>query len=102
MLTDNNFLTALNLETGDILYAYDIKIDISKFLKNKKKLNFRDFFLANNKIIVLFNNSYIATFNINGKLQKINKLSSKIKTKPIFINGSIFYLDKKNKLIIVD
>ena len=102
LLTDNNFLTALNLETGDILYAYNIKNDISKFLKTKKKLNFSDFFLANNKIIVFFNNSYIATFNINGKIQKINKLTSKIKTKPIFINGSIFYLDKNNKLKIVD
>ena len=102
LLTDNNFLIALNLETGDILYAYNIKNDISKFLKTKKKLNFSDFFLANNKIIVFFNNSYIATFSINGKIQKINKLTSKIKTKPIFINGSIFYLDKNNKLKIVD
>ena len=101
-LTSNNFLIASNLENGNILYAYNLENNLSKLLKTKKKLEFNEFFLANNKIFIFLNNSYIVTFNINGKLEEINKLKSKMKTKPIFVNGSIFYLNKKNKLKIID
>ena len=101
-LTNNNFLIASNLENGNILYSYDIKENIPKFLKTKKKLDFNEFFLVNNKLTIFLNNTYVATFNVNGKIEEINKLTSKMKTKPIIINGSIFYLDKSNKLNIID
>ena len=101
-LTNNNFLIASNLDNGNILYSYNIKDRLSNFLKAKKKLNINEFFLANNKIIIFLNNSYIATFNISGKLEEIKKLKSKMKTKPIFINGLVLYLDKNNKLKIID
>ena len=54
------------------------------------------------KILIFLNKSFIAQVNINGELEEVYKLASKIKTKPIFIDGSILYLDFKNKLKILD
>lgn len=101
-VTKNNFLIAAKLDDGGILYSYDIKNQLSKFLNINKKLEINNFFLVNNKIFLFINNKYVALFNVNGRIEKINKLPSKIKTNPIFIDGSIMYLDNKNKLKIVD
>lgn len=101
-VTKNNFLVATKLDNGDILYSYDIKNQLSKFLNINKKLEINNFFLVNNKIFLFINNKYVALFNINGQIEKINRIPSKIKTNPIFINGSIIYLDYKNKLKIFD
>lgn len=100
-LTKNNFLIAADLKLGEILYSYDINEKITK-LMNKKKIKFDNFVLANNKILIFLNKSFIAQIGINGQLEEIKKLPSKIKTSPIFINGSILYLDNKNKLKILD
>ena len=101
-LTKNDFLIASDLKTGNILYSYNIKKKIAEFLGTKKKIQFNSFVLSNNKILIFLNKSFIAQVNINGELEEVYKLASKIKTKPIFINGSILYLDFKNKLKILD
>ena len=69
--------------------------------KKRKKNKFQNFMLANNKFLV-FDKSLISFFNLKGQLEQINKLPSKIKTRPIFINGSIIFLDNNNKLKILD
>ena len=56
--------------------------------------------IANDKIIIILNNSYFLEYNIRGNLENIYKFPTKIKSNIIFINNSIFYLDPKNKLII--
>ena len=40
--------------------------------------------------------------NINGKIIGIDKLPIDLKSNPIFINGSILYLNKSNKLIVIN
>ena len=52
--------------------------------------------------MVLLKNSYVIYFNINGIVEDVFKLSSKINTNPIIINGSLLFFDFKNKLSIVD
>ena len=37
-----------------------------------------------------------------GEILEINKLPSKIRSLPIFINDSIIYLNNKNRLIVLD
>ena len=101
-VTKNNFLIATKFHDGKILYSLNIKNQLSKFLNIKKKLEINNFFLVNNKIFLFINNKYLALFNIYGQIEGINKLPSKIKTNPIIANGSIIYLDNKNKLKIFD
>ena len=58
--------------------------------------------IANNRILVFLKNSYILKFNLKGEMIDIIKLPTKINSKPIFIDSSLLYLDKNNKLSIVN
>ena len=44
----------------------------------------------------------VLDFQINGKLENIYKLPSKIKTEPIYIDSALLFLNKKNQLIILN
>ena len=93
----------MNLNTGKIVYSYDVNQKIADFLKTKKKsVQIKTMMVANNKIILFLNNSYVVKFNFNGILDQVDKLPSKLNTHPIFINESLLYLDIKNKLNIVN
>jgi hypothetical protein len=86
-----------------IIYSQNINEKIAKFLNTDKKLvEFKEMFIVNNNIYIFLKNSYLLKFNLNGDLVEINKLPSKINSKPIFINGSLLYLDFKKKLSIID
>ena len=103
LLTRNNFLISMELQTGKILYSYDLNEKIAAYLNSKKKkAEFKSFYVAGNKIYVFLKNSYYLKLDIFGKIEKINKLPSDIFTDPIFINDTIFYLNKKNNLLIVN
>ncbi|MDC0437645.1 hypothetical protein OAL84_01165, partial [Pelagibacteraceae bacterium] len=103
LITKNNLLTATDLDNGNIIYSYDINEKIAEFLNTKKKLvQIKHLMIINDQIFIFLKNSYILKLNINGNLEEINKLPSKLNTNPIFINKSILYLDYKNKLSIVD
>ena len=102
-ITKNNLIISMNLNSGKIIYSYDINQQISDFLNTKKKyVQFKDFILANNEIIIFLKNSYILNYKINGKLKDVKKLPSKINSQPIFINSSLLFLNKKNKILILD
>ena len=85
------------------LAAYDVNQKIAEYLKLKKNtVKFKNMIIANNKLTIFLKNSYILKFNINGNLEEVNRLPSKINTNPIFIDSSILYLDFKNKISIVN
>jgi len=103
LITKNNLLVSFNLKNGKIIYSYDVNQKIAKFLNTKKKnVKFKELALVNDKIFIFLKNSYVLKFNINGELEKISKLPSKLNTQPIFINNSMIYLDYKNKISVVD
>ena len=58
--------------------------------------------MINDQIYIFLKNSYVLKFNVNGSLKEIVKLPTKILTNPILINRSILYLDKKNKLSVIN
>ena len=58
--------------------------------------------MANKKLYIFLENSYYIKFNIKGEIEEINKLPSKLNADPIFSDGSIVFLDKKNKIYIID
>ncbi len=103
ILTKQNFLICINLTNGEIVYSYDIDKKISDYLNTKKKsVDFQSFFVANNELIILLSNSFILKFSLNGELEKVDKLISKINSYPIFVKNSLVYLDNSNRLIITD
>ena len=103
VVTKNNFLVCMDLKTGSLIYSYNINQKIANFTKTKKKeIILKDIIMANDKILLFLENSYVLKLNVNGNLEQINKLPSKMKTFPIFVNNFIYFLDKKNKLTIIN
>ena len=103
LINRNNFLIAFDLTNNKILYSYSIDEQIADTLKIKKqKVSLKNFMLVNNDFLFFLNNSYILYFNIKGKLKEIKKLNSKISSEPIFVNSTLLYLDKKNRLRLLN
>ena len=101
-LSNNNFLISLDLNTKKILYSYDLKeLKDLELSKNKKNI-FKDMMILNNDIFIFLENSKVLKFNILGQFKNLQKLPSNIQTSPILIDSSILYLNKKNKLIILN
>ncbi len=102
-ITENNLLVALNSENGNIVYSYNINQKIADYLKSKKKeVEVKNIMLINDKLFVFLKSSYVLKFNINGNLEEITKLKNKLNSYPILVDGSLIYLDKKNKLRIIN
>ncbi len=102
-ITKNNLLISLNLVTGKILYSYDINQKIADYLNSKKrKVEVKNIMIVNDKIFIFLKNSYILKFSIYGNLDEIVKLKNALSSEPIFINNTLLYLDKKNKLRIIN
>ncbi len=103
IITKDNLLVCLNVNTNKLIYSVDISQEIAEFLDVKKKLiDIKYFSLANNNLLIFLNNSYLVTFNKNAKIEKIDKLKEKLATSPIYINESMLFLNKQNKMIMLN
>ncbi len=103
LITPDNLLVYKDLQKQKIIYSISIADEVANYLNNKKKsIIVKSFFIVNGELFIFLENSYLVRFDLNGKIKKITKLPSKIETTPIFINNSILYLSKKNKLIILN
>ena len=65
-------------------------------------LQFQNIMIVNNKIFIYLKNSYILKFDLYGNLEKIDKLPAKLNSNPIVVDNSILFLNKQNKLTIVN
>ncbi len=103
LITQNNFLVALDKTNGKIIYSYDIAQQVANFINTKKRtLEIKELMLINNNIFVFLKNSHIIKFNLNGDIKEIIKLPSTLNSYPIFIDKFLIFLNKKNKLVIVN
>ncbi len=103
IITKDNLLVCINPNTKKIIYSIDIKRKIENFLETKiKSINILTLSLANNKLLIFLDNSRLITFNKNSKIEKIENLKNKLNTQPIFIENSLLFLNKKNRLIILN
>ena len=103
LVTKNNLLISVDLISGKLIYSYDINKKISEYLKiRKKNVILKDLLILNNQIHIFLKNSFVLKFNINGSLEKIDKLPSKINSLPIIAESSILYSDSKNRISVVN
>ena len=103
LVSKNNLLILMDLNTGKLVYSYDINKRIANFLNIKKReVVLKNMFMINNKIFIFLENSYLLKFKLNGELEQVNKLPSKINTNPIFVNNSMIYVDDKNKVNVLN
>ena len=103
LITQDNLLVCLDVDTGEILYSVDINQEIASYLKIKKKsITVKSLAIVNNNIFLFLRNSYLVKFTKEAKIKNIDKLPINLGSFPIFINDSIIYLDQKNKLVVLD
>ena len=103
LITNNHLLIAMELNSGDLIYSYDISQKIADHLNAKKKeIQIKSFMIVNNNIFIFLKNSYVLKFDIKGNLETVNKLPSKLNISPIFINNSMLLLNSKNKISIIN
>ena len=103
LITKQNLLVCINLKTNKIAYSIKITKEISNFLNSKEKpISIKTFAMLNDTLFVILNNSYFINFTLTGEIIEIGKLPSKIYSEPIFINKSMIYLNKQNKLMLVN
>ena len=103
LVTKNNLLISMNINTGKIMYSYNINQLIAEFLNTKEKsVNLKNIFLTNNKLFILLKNSYYLTVDLNGKLTSVRKLPTKIASNPIIVENSLIYLDNKYRISKID
>ena len=103
LITKDNLLVLIDLITNKIIYSVNIEKKVADFLATKQKTFFiQSIFISDDKLLLFLENSYVIKLNVNGTIETINKLPTKIKSKPIFISDSMIYLDKKNKINILN
>ena len=99
ILSRNELLILFDLKNGNIIYSYDINQKIADFVETKKKkADFRNIFLVNNKIFIFLNNSYVLKFFVNGNLEDIVKLPTKLNSNPIFVEGLLIFINQNIKI----
>ena len=103
LISKNNLLISMNLKNGKILFSHDLNEEIANFLGSKKKVaKFKNIAFINDGLLIFLKNSYVLQLSVNGKIQKIIKLPSKINTLPIFIKKQILFADTNNKITVMN
>ena len=103
LISKNNLLISMNLRNGKILFSHDLNDEIANFLGSKKKVaKFKNIAVINDGLLIFLKNSYALQLSIDGKIQKIIKLPSKINTLPIFVKNQILFADSNNKIAVMN
>ena len=100
LITNNDLLIAMNLENNKILYSYDLSKKISDFINLKGNLDVKNFMFINNKLFIFFKDPYILRSSLNGEIEDMIKLYTIVNSSPIFVDKSLLYLDRNNRLLI--
>ena len=101
VILENDLLICLDNISGDVAWSKNI----IKNIKNKKiKINFNkiiDFKIVNSEINIYSKTGYLLSFNLsNGKLNHQSRISkSGINSEIVFLNGNMFFIDRKNRLL---
>ena len=93
----------MEVSTGKIIYSYNINEKIAKFLNSKKKnAPIQNLMMADDRLIIFLNNSYYLKTNIYGEIIEIKKLPSVLNSNQIIVNGFLIYINKQNKIYMVN
>lgn len=100
LLTNDYLLICLNINNGKIEYSININKEVARFLDTKERLlSVKSLQILNGNLYFFLNNSFSVSFSPNGLIQSVNRFKPKINSYPIFVNGNILYINKKNQLI---
>ena len=58
--------------------------------------------MADDRLIIFLNNSYYLKTNIYGEIIEIKKLPSALNSNQILVNGFLIFINKQNKIYMVN
>ena len=58
--------------------------------------------MINSKLYIFLENSYVLKFKVDGNLENIVKLPSKLKSQPVLIEKNLIFFDYKNRVSIIN
>ena len=100
---DNNFLIASDINTGKIIFSYNINQKISDFLNIKRKsVDIKNFMFADNKIFIFLKNSYLIQFAFDGEIFTVYKMPKKLTRTQYLSKDKIIFINNKNKINIIN
>ena len=58
--------------------------------------------IVNSKIFIFLKNSFVIKLSIEGEIENIFKLPSKMNSNPIFSNNEMIYVNNNNKINVIN
>ena len=102
-ITKKNLLVSMEVSTGKIIYSYNINDKIAKFLNSKKKsAPIQNLMMADDKLLIFLDNSFYLKANVFGEIIEIKKLPSVVNSNQIIVNGFLIFINKQNKIYMVN
>ena len=97
LITDNGYFVNLDKRNGKILWS----TNIFKVLKKKlQKTYISGFILGSDKIYITTLNGYLITCSaLTGKVENKKRIASSINSAPIIINGELYVLTAKSRIL---
>lgn len=103
LLNENNFLILMDRKNKEIIYSLDLNNRLKEnILKKRFKFDPLKFKIVNNNLFIFLKDSNLLKLELSGNLREIVDINSKINSNILFINNSIFFLNSRKKLIILD
>tara|TARA_E500000178_G_scaffold39557_1_gene35525 strand:+ start:2043 stop:3362 length:1320 start_codon:yes stop_codon:yes gene_type:complete len=103
LLNENNFLILMDRKNKEIIYSLDLNNRLKEnILKKRFKFDPLKFKIVNNNLFIFLKDSNLLKLELSGNLKEIVDINSKINSNILFINNSIFFLNSRKKLIILD
>ena len=101
LITEKGFALSANIKSGEILWSKNLfknnELNLDKFGK------VTSLFLLSNQIVVSTKNGYFIFMEYNdGEIKNYSKVSKSFYSKPIIINGKIYVVDNKMRVLVFD
>ncbi len=101
LITEKGFALSANIKSGEILWSKNLfknnELNLDKFGK------VTSLFLLSNQIVFSTKNGYFVFMEYNdGEIKNYSKVSKRFYSKPIIINGKIYVVDNKMRVLVFD
>ena len=101
LITEKGFALSANINSGEILWSKNLfknnELNLDKFGK------VTSLFLLSNQIVFSTKNGYFVFMEYNdGEIKNYSKVSKSFYSKPIIINGKIYVVDNKMRVLVFD
>ncbi len=99
----NDLFISYSLKENKVIYSFDLKKKFKSNSKLRKISNrIKNLKVVNNSIYLFLEDHYILKIDFNGQIDEVFNIKSNLNSNPIFIDNLLFYINNKNKLVVLN